>query len=279
MKSPKRVVIIGGTHGNEWTGIQVVRHYQESLQKKFPTLKLEFILANPEAYKINKRFKDEDLNRAFQYLKENRQSYEHHRAHEIKQLIDKAPCLVIDLHTTTSNMGKTVIVSHYNPQNLHLCAHLAKRFDDCRIIGSPDPHQKYLASQSENSLMIEVGPVANGVVDAAALEGTLLLLEFILEIANSPDMAMESELEIFEEAQDVYYPKNEHGEITGYIHSEFQGQDFQVKKGQFFPFKTFSGSKIEMEIEQEMYPIFINEAAYYPQQLAFTLCQKKVLKF
>ncbi len=166
MKFPERVVIIGGTHGNEWTGVQVVRHYQEQLQKKFPRLRLEFILANPEAYKINKRFKDEDLNRAFQYLKENRQSYEHHRAHEIKRIIEQEACLVIDLHTTTSNMGKTVIVSHYNPQNLHLCAHVAKKFTDCRIIGSPDPQQKYLAGQSENGLMIEVGPVANGVVDA-----------------------------------------------------------------------------------------------------------------
>ena len=245
MKFPQRVVIIGGTHGNEWTGIQVVRHYQNNLQKKFPQLRLEFILANPEAYKINKRFKDEDLNRAFQYLKENRQSYEHRRAHEIKQLIDQEPCLVIDLHSTTSNMGKTVIVSHYNAQNLHLCALLAKKFTDCRIIGSPDPSKKYLASQSENSLMIEVGPVANGVVDAAALEGTLLLLEFILEVAASPDLGRETELEIFEEAQDVHYPKNEDGEITGYIHSEFQGQDFKVKNGNFFPFKTFDGLEIK----------------------------------
>lgn len=279
MNFPKRVLIIGGTHGNEWTGIKVVQHYESYFRKKFPTLNLEFILANPEALKINKRFKDEDLNRAFQFLNEKRSSYEHLRAHEIKQIIDREPCFVIDLHTTTSHMGKTVIVSHYLPQNLHLCAKLAKQFSDCRIIGSPDPNKKYLASQSDNSLMIEVGPVANGVVDAAALEGTLLLLEFILEVLASSHQAPESDLEMYEEAQDVYYPKSENGEITGYIHSGFQGRDFHALKGKYTPFKTFGGSKVELETQEELYPIFINEAAYYPQQLAFTLCRRKVLKF
>ncbi len=108
----KRVVIFGGTHGNEWTGIKIVTHYQEYFQKKFPSLKLEFILANPEAYKLNRRFKDEDLNRAFQYLGENRSSFEHTRAKELKEIILKEDCLVLDLHTTTSNLGSTVIVSH-----------------------------------------------------------------------------------------------------------------------------------------------------------------------
>ena len=102
MKLPRKVIIVGGTHGNEWTGIQVVRHYQDFFKQKYPDLMLEFILANPEAYKLNRRFKDEDLNRAFEFLREERSSYEHHRARELKLLIDQEPCLVLDLHTTTS---------------------------------------------------------------------------------------------------------------------------------------------------------------------------------
>ena len=81
MNRPSRVVIVGGTHGNEWTGIKIVSHYQDQLEQKFPKLKLEFVLANPVAYELNKRFKDEDLNRAFQFLSESRTSYEHTRAH------------------------------------------------------------------------------------------------------------------------------------------------------------------------------------------------------
>lgn len=279
MSNPSRVVIVGGTHGNEWTGIQVVRHYQNSLQKKFPTLSLEFILANPEAHDRNCRFTDEDLNRAFEFINEERTSYENKRAREIKTQIDRSPCLILDLHTTTSNMGSTVIVSHYNSLNLSLCAKLALKFPDCRIIGAPDPGKKYLASQSDYGLILEVGPVANGVVGAAALESTIDLIEFILEELASFNPLENGTLELYEEHEDIYYPKNEKGELNGYIHSGFQGQDFREIEGDYTPFMSFEKGEIKMKTEEKLYPIFINEAAYYPQKMAFTLCRKKRLNF
>ena len=81
MRPKKKVLVFGGTHGNEWTGIRVVQQYAEKFKAQFPELDLHFELANPEAYKINRRFKDEDLNRAFQFLKEERHhSFENGRA-------------------------------------------------------------------------------------------------------------------------------------------------------------------------------------------------------
>lgn len=275
MKYPSRVLIVGGTHGNEWTGIQVIRHYQDHFKKKFPGLSLEFVLANPEAFKLNRRFIDEDLNRAFQYLHETRTSYEHGRAHEIKQLINQAPCFVLDLHTTTSNMGSTLIVSDYNPLNLHLCAQLTAQFQDCRAIGCPDPHKKYLASQSPYGLILEVGPVANSVVAPAPLESTLALLDSILGIIEAQKINLIGSVELYEEYQDVHYPQDAQGEISAHIHCDFQGKDFQEIEGKYTPFQNFAGREIEMKTEKKLYPIFINEAAYYPQKLAFTLCQKK----
>ena len=279
MKKPSRVVIVGGTHGNEWTGIQVVRHYQTYLKEKFPALTLEFILANPEAHTLNRRFKDEDLNRAFEFVDENRNSYENNRAREIKNQISSSPCLVLDLHTTTSNMGNTVIVSHYNSLNLSLCSKLAQHFQDCRIIGAPDPGKKYLASQSEFGLILEVGPVANGVVAGVPLESTLSLIEYILGQISALDTQENGSVELYEEAQDIYYPKNEKGELNGYIHSGFQGKDFQLLSGEFTPFMTFQNEEIKLETDENLYPIFINEAAYYPQKMAFTLCRKKKVTF
>lgn len=277
MSLPLRVVIVGGTHGNEWTGIQIVSHYQEALKKKFPKLTLEFILANPEAHKLNCRFKDEDLNRAFAFLHESRTSFEHHRAREIQAEILKSPCVVIDLHTTTANMGNSIIVSHYNAENLDLCDKLSQHFNDCRVIGAPDPNKKYLASQSDFGLILEIGPVANGVVNAVALESTLGLLEFILKEISTQTPHKDRPIELFEEHQDVPYPLNEKGELNAYIHSEFQGKDFTQIEGKFVPFKTFQGEELEMKTEEKLYPIFINEAAYYPQKLAFTLCRKKLI--
>ncbi len=280
MSKPSRVVIVGGTHGNEWTGIQIVQHYQDELRNKFPSLKLEFIFANPEAHKLNSRFKDEDLNRAFEHLQVSRQSYEHARAHEIKKIIDREPCLVLDLHTTTASMGNTIIVSHYNPLNLSLCSKLSQEFKDCRVIGAPDPKLKYLASQSGFGLILEVGPVANSVVEAVALESTLSLMASILSaMSASSDEPLHGSVELFEETQDVPYPKNDKGELNGYIHSGFQGKNFQVIEGKFVPFRTFQNQNIEMKTEEKLFPIFINEAAYYAQNLAFTLCRKKTITF
>lgn len=279
MKLPQKVIIVGGTHGNEWTGIQVVRHYQEHLKDKFKKLDIEFIFANPEAHKLNTRFKEEDLNRAFEFLHESRNSFEHLEAHKIKKQILEAPCVVLDLHTTTSNMGNTVILSHYNPLNLALCASLTQKFKDCRVIGAPDPNKKYLASQSEYGLILEIGPVANGVVEAKILENTLALVEHILEKIESKNLPLSGEVELYEETQDVHYPSNEKGELNTYIHSGFQGRDFQEIEGAYTPFKTFLGKEIQLKTEEKLYPIFINEAAYYPQKLAFTLCRKKKVSF
>jgi aspartoacylase len=276
----KKVIIFGGTHGNEWTGVYAIKKYAEVLANEFPELDLHFIHANPEAFQINKRFKDEDLNRAFQFLSEDRpHSFEHQRAKELKVLIDKEPCFVIDLHTTTSNMGNTVIISHDRPLNFFVAKNLTEKLSDCRVILSPDPNKKYLASQSEFGMMIEVGPVANGVVDGVVLEGTLQLMREILHALSTQKDFTSGSVEIYEEIEDVYYPQNENGEITSYIHRDFQDKDFIPVNGTYLPFKSFSGENETRVTKEELYPIFINEAAYYPVKLAYTLCRKRNLSF
>jgi len=275
-----KVKIFGGTHGNESTGICIVEQYASEIKKNYPKLDVEFILANPEARNIGKRYKDEDLNRAFQFLGESRTgSYEHERAKEIRKLITQEPCFVIDLHTTTSNMGRTCILTNYHRINLSVASKLSHKFSDCRIIGSPDPKKKYLGSQSDYGLMIEVGAIANGVVDGKILESTLELISAILDELSLGASENFTPFDLYEEVQDVSYPTNSAGEISAYIHPEFQGQDFVPLRGKFTPFKTFSGQVIIQETQEELFPIFINEAAYYPTRLAFSLCKKVRLTF
>lgn len=275
-----RVLVFGGTHGNEWTGIYVIKKAAHRFSKKFSNLELEFIHANPEAFKINKRFQDEDLNRAFQFLNEDRpHSYEHKRAKEIKAMIDESPCFVLDLHTTTSNMGNTIIISHPQPLNFHVASLLANTLSDTRIILSLDPSKKYLAGQSEFGFMIEVGPIANGVINSLTLFNTVNLVEGALEIlSNSSNLATGS-LEIYEEFEDVYYPLNEAGELMAIVHKDFQGKDFLEVEGRYVPFSSFEGEDICLWAKEKLYPIFINEAAYYPSKLAFTLCKKRVRQY
>jgi aspartoacylase len=280
MNPVKKVLIFGGTHGNEWTGIFAIKKFADLLISEFPNLDLQFIHANPEAYRVNRRFKDEDLNRAFQFLHEDRsESYEHVRAKEIKSFIDEEPCFILDLHTTTSNMGNTVIISHDRPINFSVASALTKQIPDCRVIVSPDPNRKYLASQSDFGLMIEVGPVANSVINATVLEGTLQLMREVLRTLSISSDVTSGQVEIYEEIEDVFYPQDENGDMTSYIHKNFQDRDFYPVNGNYIPFKNFDGTEIKMQTKEELYPIFINEAAYYPSKLAFTLCKKRLLNF
>lgn len=280
MSPLKKVIIFGGTHGNEWTGIFAVKKYAEELRKIFPELELNFIHANPEAYQLNRRFKHEDLNRAFQFIHEERpDSYEHQEALKFKEIIDQGPCFVLDLHTTTSNMGNTIIISHNQPLNFHVASQLVQNLNDTRVIVSPDPNKKYLASQSEFGMMIEVGPVANGLIDAVALDGTLKLIKEVLRTLSTLTNLTSGSIEIYEEIEDIFYPQDEAGEMTAYIHKDFQGSDFKAVNGEYKPFVTFKGEELQMRTKEELYPIFINEAAYYPTKLAYTLCRKRVLNF
>ncbi len=277
--TPKTVLVFGGTHGNEWTGVYAIQKFAQELQQEARGLEVEFIHANPEAFALNRRFKDEDLNRAFQFLTEARpSSYEHRRARELRERMAQRPCFVIDLHTTTAAMGNTVIITRQHPLNLRVAAELVRKIPETRVILSPDPQRKYLVSQSDFGLMIEVGPVANGVLEPRALLATKALLAETLRELATPSNLTETALEIYEEIEDVYYPLDESGELTAYIHPELQGKDFCALEGEYVAFKSFSGADLKRKASEELYPIFINEAAYYPTKLAFTLCRKKTLK-
>lgn len=274
----KKVVVFGGTHGNEWTGVYAVKKYADTLRQNFPSLDLHFIHANPEAFILNKRFKDEDLNRAFQYVHEDRaDSYEHQLALKYKEIIDQETCFVVDLHTTTTNMGNTIIICHPQPLNFQIASLLVEKLKDTRIILSPDPNKKYLASQSEFGMMIEVGPVANGIIKGEALESTLSLLTEILNGLSAQGHLAHQEIEVFEEIEDVFYPQDDQGRINAYIHPELQDSDFKKIQGTYKAFRSFNGTDIALQTAEELYPIFINEAAYYPTKMAFTLCRKRTL--
>ena len=104
------------------------------IREQYPSLNVSTLLGNPEAYLQNKRFIDDDLNRQFlkdslhggDDLDEDDLPMETLRAREIDQIIgpkfaggsgsdEPANSVVIDLHSTTSNMGLTIIVAEGDP--------------------------------------------------------------------------------------------------------------------------------------------------------------------
>lgn len=90
--STNRILVLGGTHGNEELGIKLIE-----LLKNKPIKDVEAMIANPRAVELNKRFAESDLNRSFgsQYPG----TYETKRAIKLSN-ITKNFDLVIDLHNT-----------------------------------------------------------------------------------------------------------------------------------------------------------------------------------
>lgn len=60
-----RVAICGGTHGNEMSGVYMVREMQRKKVEKVGSVSITTILSNPPAVDVCRRYVDTDLNRSF----------------------------------------------------------------------------------------------------------------------------------------------------------------------------------------------------------------------
>lgn len=88
-----KVLVIGGMHGNEPLGIELVRQLQNE-----PIENVDAIIANDEALAANTRFTDQDLNRSFPGS-ETSEAYEPKRASELTELCEQYD-VVLDFHNT-----------------------------------------------------------------------------------------------------------------------------------------------------------------------------------
>jgi aspartoacylase len=185
----KRVVVVGGTHGNEYTGvwcIKAMHAQQEKIQKLYPSLQIETLLANEEAFLENKRFIDSDLNREFKsdtlcYIDDDEPdeiqiqdkeeegllaSMESQRAKELDEILG-SKCgdgsrdeidVAIDLHSTTSNMGITLIINEGDNLMTQGAAYVAHQCDAKILIHSiPERDDRpTLSSAAKHGFTIEV---------------------------------------------------------------------------------------------------------------------------
>lgn len=261
------ICIVGATHGNEWTGKYVLDQLDAHAYKN---LSIEKITANPEAYKLNRRFIDEDLNRAFETLDQERETVEYRRAVEIAKSVKKSK-FVIDMHTTTSNMGVTIIITHKNELNFRVAHAIASKMAHVKVLYSSDEvKRKYLASQIEHGLMIEVGPCAQSLRDPRIILQTHEMLTYALEFLNDPTSGSFDQNYYLEE-EDIYYPEGM------MIHPKFQNSDWELLLPGDPIFCNLKGEIIKWE-GKKTHPVFINEAAYYPSNLAFSTTSQHVFK-
>ena len=129
----KKLLIVSGTHGNELNPVMAVNKFKNSTLARNNNY-FEFILGNPLAYEKGLRYLDVDLNRSFDFNKSflNKDLYEVQRAEQIvKEFGPESPkgCqVVLDLHTTTSSMGTSLVMYGRRKKDFYLAAILQNKF-------------------------------------------------------------------------------------------------------------------------------------------------------
>lgn len=112
-KNDLNLFITGLTHGNEVIGLQVINLILEHIKiHNIQDLSIGFLLNNIEAYLINSRFKQNDLNRSFLRDSKPDLTYEHSRARQIEKILSgfSQIDLLIDLHQTSEPCEKAFII-------------------------------------------------------------------------------------------------------------------------------------------------------------------------
>lgn len=290
MSPIEKIVICGGTHGNELTGVYLAKKHG-------------WFLTNPAAIAACRRYIDTDLNRCFalnngQLTMDNEQ-LENVRAAEINAILgpkgtDAATDLIIDIHNTTANMGITLILiddtraeklklgaKNVSPL-LDISAIIAKEFDDVRIYLQPENREEspYLGTVAKRDVCIEAGPQPHGTLNAELffkVERIVFRFLELVEMWNKGNLPkIDGEIEVFTEMRGIDYPRDSEGNITAMVHPLLQGRDFCELKAGMPVFIGFDGNPILWDGET-CHPAFINEAAYYEKGIAMYLTERSYL--
>ena len=293
MKKIKRIAVVGGTHGNEFSGIYLVKKWQqnpETLSRE--GLTIETVFANPKSFEENKRYVDADLNRQFSFsdLTNNKlTNYEQSRAKVINaELGPKGNAksdFIIDLHNTTSNMGPTLILLKSDEFNRKMGAYVLSKMPEAVIVFedhvSMEEHY-FLASIAEQGVIVEIGPQPQSVIRQDVIDWmetmTQSILDFVEHFNNDQLPPLPKSYSAYKYVETLSLPVNENGERIGMVSKHVQDKDFKALTKGTPIFTLFDGSEITYQGDYEAYPHFINEAAYYDNNLAMSLGKRIEVK-
>lgn len=292
MSKIKNVAVVGGTHGNEFSGIYLLKKWQSTPQSLArESFSVETVFANPKAFDENKRYVDHDLNRQFglhDLANFKLASYEQSRAKALNEQIgpkgNAKSDFIIDLHNTTSNMGPSLILLQSDQFNRQLGAYVQEKMPDAVVVfedhTSVDDHL-FVCSIAKQGVIIEVGPQPQSVIRQDVLDWmedmTGHILDFV-HLHNTNEIpALADSYDAYRYEETLKLPVDEQGERIGMVHKSVQDNDFEPLTPGDPIFTLFDGTEIFWEGDYVAYPHFINEAAYYDNNLAMSLGKKIVV--
>ena len=281
------VLVVAGTHGNEVNAPWLLQQWQSNPGLiDAAGLSVQRVIGNPEALRRRCRYVDRDLNRCFlpEQLERDASGLEFQRAGDLLRLHGangEHPCAVaIDLHSTTAAMGNSLVVYGRRPADLALAALVQGALGLPIYLHEADAQQTgFLVESWPCGLVIEVGPVPQGLLNARVVEQTRLGLETCLRaldqarqgLARLPDA-----LVVHRHVGSRDLPKSENGEPQALVHPELQGRDWQNIASTQPMFRAADGiDRGETWVEGEI-PVFVNEAAYAEKSIAFSFTRREV---
>ncbi len=281
------VLVVAGTHGNEVNAPWLLQQWQVSPDLiDAAGLAVQRVIGNPEALRRRCRYVDRDLNRCFlpEQLEQEPSGLEFQRAGELLRLHGangEQPCVVaIDLHSTTAAMGNSLVVYGRRPADLALAALVQGALGLPIYLHEADAQQTgFLVESWPCGLVIEVGPVPQGVLNARVVEQTRLGLEtclMALDQARQGSVRLPDVLVVHRHLGSRDLPRSENGEPQALLHPELQGRDWQDIAPAQAMFRAADGTdRCDSWVEAEI-PVFVNEAAYAEKSIAFSLTRREV---
>lgn len=136
----------------------------------------------------------------------------------------------------------------------------------------------FLCSIADQGVIVEVGPQPQSVIRQDVLdwmdEMTKHILDFIDLFNRNEVPELPATFEAYKYHETLKLPESEQGERIGMVHRNVQDADFKVLRHGDPLFTLFDGTVIYWDGDYEAYPHFINEAAYYDNNLAMSLAKK-----
>lgn len=293
MQKIKKVALIGGTHGNELSGIYLLKKWKQKKQlSSWSTLDITTKISNPRACEQSVRYTETDLNREFgdDDLKDmNKTGYESLLAKKLNmEFGPKGQSnydLIIDLHNTTSHMGACLMLLEKDMLNIQLGAYVKKNMPNANIYFQDNIEKKnrnFLISLAKNGITIEVGAQPNSVLQQETLElmetMTKHVLDFLLLYNESAELTLPKTYEAYQYQEDLFLPIDENGERNGMVVKSVDTRDFQPIQPQQVIMETFLGEPTVWHGDYTAYPLFINEAAYQKNHQAMLIAKKITIK-
>ena len=284
-----RVLVVAGTHGNEinapWLLEQWRQHPHLVQTHGFEVLP---VIGNPDAYAKGCRYLDRDLNRSFQQgllqQIESGQGSTSAVDHEVQRASDlirrygaggiEACGLVVDLHSTTSSMGSSLVVYGRRPADLALAALVQGQLGLPVYLHEADQAQQgFLVESWPCGLVIEVGPVPQMVRHHKILMQTRLALEAVFEVCSevlAGRARYPRHLVVHRHLGSHDLPRASSSSPDAFIHPQRQGADWKPLRCGDPLFQKADGSCVAYEGADGLVPVFINEAAYAEKAIALS---------